>query len=80
MNHSDPVREIVALFGGLKKMALALGHKNHSTIYGWVRSGKIPEWRAAEIQAAQLSGEIHIPEETYKAAFYPNRVQQENAA
>lgn len=80
MTNCDPVREIVALFGGLKKMSVALGHNSHSTIYGWVRSGKIPAWREAEINAAQLSMKIRIPRNTYEAAFPHCRTRQEKAA
>lgn len=69
MIENNPVREIMSLFGGLKKMAAALGHKNHSTIYGWVRSGKIPSWRDAELRAATMRCDVKIPRKTYLAAF-----------
>ena len=69
MNQKNAVRKIVALFGGLKKTASALGHKNHSTIYGWVRSGRIPAWREAELQNAIGHLQIEISQEDYSAAF-----------
>ncbi|OAG78493.1 hypothetical protein Amal_00506 [Acetobacter malorum] len=69
MSQQNAVRKIVAKFGGLKKAAAALGHKNHSTIYGWVRSGRIPLWRQAELQNALVRLQIEIPHETYCAAF-----------
>lgn len=69
MCKDNPVREIVSLFGGLKKMASAMGHKNHSTIYSWVRSGKIPNWRNSEIQEAARKNSIHIPDNLRKSAF-----------
>lgn len=69
MAETSSVREIISLFGGLKKMAAALGHKNHSTIYGWVRSGKIPSWRDAELRTAAMECHVKIPHETYLSAF-----------
>ncbi|WP_405055331.1 carph-isopro domain-containing protein [Acetobacter senegalensis] len=69
MSHDNPVREIVSLFGGLTKMASALGHRSHSTIYGWVRAGKIPDWRDGELREAQRRLGIEIPTEIYMAAF-----------
>ena len=69
MADNNPVREIVSRFGGLTKMAAALGHKGHSTIYGWVRAGKIPEWRDAELRKAQSHQGVEIPTEIYAAAF-----------
>ncbi|WP_434603749.1 carph-isopro domain-containing protein [Acetobacter oryzoeni] len=69
MHEDNPVREIVSLFGGLTKMASMMGHKNHSTIYGWVRAGKIPSWRDAELKEAAEKNGIHIPDDTHKSAF-----------
>ncbi|GFE94907.1 carph-isopro domain-containing protein [Acetobacter persici] len=80
MSQQNAVREIVAMFGGLKRTASALGHKNHSTIYGWVRSGRIPQWREPELQGAISRHQLEIPKETYCAAFGHDRRNESEAA
>ncbi|WP_395494525.1 carph-isopro domain-containing protein [Acetobacter sp. KSO5] len=69
MCEDNPVKEIVSLFGGLKRMAAIMGHKNHSTIYGWVRAQRIPAWRDAELKKAAGDNGIQIPASTYSSAF-----------
>lgn len=45
-------QHIIERFGGLTKMAKALGHKHVTTVQGWKNSGKIPSYRIFEIEAA----------------------------
>jgi hypothetical protein len=58
---TNPALEIINAFGGVSKLAKALGHRNVTTVDGWKRSGRIPDWRKFEIcQAAELAG-IGLP-------------------
>lgn len=57
---------VVNAFGGLTKATKALGHRTHSTIYSWVRKGRIPHWRHAEIvEAADREG-VQIPHDLFR--------------
>ena len=48
---------IIAHFGGLTKMAAALGHRHPSTVQGWRDRGYIPANRQQEVldRARELS-------------------------
>lgn len=53
----NTAKSIIEAFGGLTKMARALGHKHCTTVQGWQKSGNIPDWRRDEIfRAADESG------------------------
>jgi len=48
---------IIKRFGGIRKMARKLGHRNHTTVQGWADSGVIPAQRQREIlDAAKALG------------------------
>ena len=47
-----PALEIIEAFGGLTKMAHALGHKHVTTVQSWKETGRIPRWRVWEIEHA----------------------------
>lgn len=51
-NAPSPVGRLIGLFGGLTRMARALGHRHCTTVQGWERSGRIPAWRRPEIEDA----------------------------
>ncbi len=53
--------EIINAFGSVSKLAKALGHKNVTTVDGWKRSGKIPDWRKNEIVAAANRVGVDLP-------------------
>lgn len=48
MTHS----QIIEWLGGIRKVATALGHNNHTTVQGWAERDKIPVERWAELIAA----------------------------
>ncbi|WP_408734774.1 carph-isopro domain-containing protein [Komagataeibacter europaeus] len=57
---------VVSAFGGLTKATKALGHRTHSTIYSWVRKGRIPHWRHAEIVRAADREGVEIPNDLFR--------------
>jgi hypothetical protein len=67
---------VIEKFGGLSRLARALGHKNPTTVQGWQDSGFIPAHRMAEVLAAakregiELRPEelVPLPEEPQEAA------------
>lgn len=54
-------KQIVEAFGGLSRTARALKHNNCSTIYSWVKSGRIPYWRFSEIEEAAKKNAVQLP-------------------
>lgn len=52
---------MVDAFGGLAKTKRALGHRFGTTINAWRRTGKIPPWRYAEINAAARRLDVTLP-------------------
>jgi len=62
MSEAGSVPElVVAAFGGLSKMARALGHRHPTKISGWLKSGRIPHWRRAEIVTAAERDGVTLP-------------------
>lgn len=53
--------EIINAFGSVSKLAKALGHKNVTTVDGWKRNGRIPDWRRSEIIAAAERENVDLP-------------------
>ena len=58
---SNEAEAIINEFGGLTKMARALGHKYVTTVQGWRDSGRIPPWRRLEIAAAAAREGVKLP-------------------
>ncbi|WP_373320204.1 carph-isopro domain-containing protein [Gluconacetobacter sacchari] len=52
---------IARAFGGIAPMAAALGHRGHTTVYGWCKSGRIPPWRWHEIHSTATRLSIELP-------------------
>lgn len=51
------IRDVIAAFGGISKLARRLGHKNPSTVQGWWERGVIPANRQrAVLEAAAQDG------------------------
>lgn len=66
LKHYDDsyVKEIVAKFGGIKPMQLAMHHPNHTTITGWLKRETIPEkQRPAVLWASQQVNAQVVPED-----------------
>lgn len=59
---------IIDAFGGLSKTAKALGHKNVTTVQGWLTSGSIPHWRRHEILEAAKRLKLDLPENAFRKA------------
>lgn len=58
---ANHVENLINAFGGLSKMARALGHKHVTTVQGWRDSGRIPHWRYHEILSAAEREGVDIP-------------------
>lgn len=58
---ANHIETLIAEFGGLTKMARALGHKHVTTVQGWRKSGRIPHWRYHEILSAAEREGVSIP-------------------
>jgi hypothetical protein len=62
-------QDVVALFGGVAATAKALGHKNPTTVQGWINRGVIPVRqlraviRAAREQGRTLTLEDLVPDD-----------------
>lgn len=41
--------EIIKRLGGIRPVARKLGHRNHTTVQGWLERNRIPEWRKPEV-------------------------------
>ena len=46
-------RQIISERGGIRKLARALDHRNHTTVQGWWDRERIPEDRRAEVLAVE---------------------------
>lgn len=57
---------VIAAFGGLSKMARALGHKHVTTVHAWQKAGRIPDWRWHEIRAAATRANVNLPKDCPK--------------
>lgn len=57
------VLTVVDLFGGIRPMSRALGHKNPTTVQRWRREGSIPQWRNLEILLAARKKKIKLTKE-----------------
>ena len=66
--------EIIKQIGGIRKVASAIGHDNHTTVQGWADRDKIPveRWseiiRAAKALGHDLSTDDLMPKELRGAA------------
>lgn len=56
----------ILAFGGLSKLAKALGHRNVTTVQGWKGRGSIPSWRRREVMDAATAHGVQLP-----ADFFP---------
>ena len=61
MQHPD----IIRLFGGIRKLATALGHKNPTTVQGWADNG-IPRWRWHEVLAAARRRRLKLAQSDFE--------------
>lgn len=59
-----PVKSTIDAFGGMLPCSKALGHTNHTTVQGWLKSGRIPRWRETEIKEAAERLGISLPSES----------------
>lgn len=59
---------IVAKFGGLTATSKALGHKNPTTVQGWVERGYIPSRRHDELLAAAKRSNVDLKPEDFFAS------------
>ncbi len=57
----NAVSDLIEAFGGLSKMAGALGHRNVTTIQSWRDKKRIPNWRKLEIQDAARVFSVRLP-------------------
>lgn len=57
------VGQIIESFGGLAKMAKALGYRHSSTIFAWQKKARIPHWRIEAIRAAASRHGVNLPPE-----------------
>jgi hypothetical protein len=58
--------EIIELFGGIRPMAKALGHKHPSTVQAWADNESIPHWRFYEILTAARKMRLGIKESDFQ--------------
>jgi len=56
----ENVDEIIARFGGLTKLAEALGHNQASKVAYWKKVGKIPRWNIHDIKQAARKKRIKV--------------------
>jgi hypothetical protein len=62
------VDALIMAFGSLTKTAKALGHKHPTTVDGWRRSGRIPNWRWPEVIAGAERAGVVLPPSVRRAA------------
>jgi hypothetical protein len=55
------VQSLISAFGGTRPMADKMGHKNVTTIDSWIRAGRIPSWRIAEITLLARKEKVRLP-------------------
>lgn len=60
--------EIINLFGGIRPLARALGHKNATTVQAWAEKGKIPTWRWHEVLKAARAKRLGLSEASFNGA------------
>lgn len=63
MERANIPRAIAAAFGGIVQFADACRHRSHGTVYGWIKSGRIPDWRRHEIIDAARRNKVTLPSE-----------------
>lgn len=54
------IRKLAARFGGIAGLARALGHKNASTVQGWVERNRVPTWHVQDIMDAAAARGIKV--------------------
>lgn len=60
---------IIGVFGGLTKLANALGHKNVTTVQGWKARGFVPaRQQPLVLEAARKAGVLLAPEDFFEDA------------
>ena len=65
-------RIIVARFGGIRSLARVLGHRNPTTVQGWVVRGYIPARRQQEVLvAARTAGVALSPVDFFTSGVAP---------
>lgn len=66
---STPAERIIAEFGGLGKLAKALGHRHRTTVQGWRDRGVIPVRHAPQIiEAGSRAGKTITADDFMPAA------------
>lgn len=58
---SAKVDSLVSKFGGIPKMAEALGHKHVTTVRWWIKKGYVPRFQEANIMLAAQREGIKLP-------------------
>ena len=65
-------RIIVARFGGIRSLARVLGHRNPTTVQGWVVRGYIPARRQQEVlEASRTAGVALLPSDFFTSGVAP---------
>lgn len=59
----ESVKDLVQALGGLTATARGLGHKNPSTVHGWLKSGSLPHWRIPEVLTLAESKNLPVTRE-----------------
>ena len=62
-SETPPVSRLIAAFGGLSATSRALGHRHPTTVQGWEKSGRIPQWRRSEIENAAEKCAVELPDD-----------------
>lgn len=68
MEDTNPVSQLMALFGGLRPMMAAIGESHPNLLQNWEKTGRIPHYRRAQIDAAIKAAEIKVPARLLDAA------------
>jgi hypothetical protein len=61
-------RDIIRTLGGIRPLARALKHKNHTTVQGWYERGVIPSDRLNEVLAVAAAKAANPAPEQGQAA------------
>jgi len=60
---AQDIRSLIDELGGVTEVARELGHKHHTTVQAWHRTGKLPQWRKAEVVALARRKKVSVPRE-----------------
>lgn len=70
MTDANPVTELVNRFGSIRKLLAAMGEGNKpNLVQHWQRTGRIPHYRQAQIQAAARKKRVRLEPELVSRLF-----------